>query len=72
MAILCTPFFSFENRDAMQEYLEEFPDLDIEPGFVIYYKGDTKKSFKMFHWNYLKKTYINFVIRLNQTNKFMK
>jgi hypothetical protein len=42
-------FFSFENRDAMREYLKEYPDLDIEPGFVIYYKGDTKKSFKMFH-----------------------
>jgi hypothetical protein len=41
-------FFSFEYRDNMKQYLSEYPDLDIEPGFVIYYFGDTNDSFEMF------------------------
>jgi hypothetical protein len=31
----------------MKEYLKEYPDLDIEPGFVIYYQGDTIDSIEM-------------------------
>lgn len=41
-------FFSFEFRDTMKDYLEEFPDLCPEPGFVIYFYGDTPYSFDMF------------------------
>lgn len=40
-------FFSFDNRDNLREYLDEYPDLLPEPGFVIYYRKDTYKSFDM-------------------------
>ena len=40
-------FFSFENRDNMKEYLDEYPDLLPEPGFVVYFNGSTSDSFDM-------------------------
>ena len=40
-------FFSFENRDNMKEYLDEYPDLLPEPGFVVYYNGDPYDTFDM-------------------------
>lgn len=40
-------FFSYEFRDAMKEYLHEYPDLVPEPGFVIYY-FDTSNTFERY------------------------
>ena len=41
-------FFSFEFRDKMKEYIEEYPDLVPEPGFVVYFHSDTFDTFDMY------------------------